>query len=201
MATDIVGKTDVCPKCGTTDRYKDGKCKACGRLRVKNYTEKNKDRVRAYYKEWSRINAEKIKANDRIRSAKYRSENREKRLETCRAYARANPEKVAASKRNWKKNNPEIVRQQHATRRALKESAPVGSMPRGTVKRILGLQKMKCACCHTSLHDGYHVDHIQPLSRGGKHEANNLQALCAPCNLSKHAKDPIDFMQSKGFLL
>jgi hypothetical protein len=29
----------------------------------------------------------------------------------------------------------------------------------------------------------------------------NLQLLCAPCNLSKRAKDPIEFNQSLGLLL
>ena len=30
----------VCPNCEGTDRYKDGKCKACVRLRVKAYNAK-----------------------------------------------------------------------------------------------------------------------------------------------------------------
>jgi hypothetical protein len=29
----------------------------------------------------------------------------------------------------------------------------------------------------------------------------NVQLLCPPCNLKKHAKDPIQFMQERGFLL
>ena len=42
---------------------------------------------------------------------------------------------------------------------------------------------------------------IKPLARGGTNQRTNLQLLCPPCNLSKSAKDPIDFMQSRGFLL
>ena len=30
-----------------------------------------------------------------------------------------------------------------------------------------------------------HVDHIVPVSRGGKTELDNLQTLCEPCNLGK----------------
>jgi hypothetical protein len=33
------------------------------------------------------------------------------------------------------------------------------------------------------------------------HTDFNVQLLCATCNLNKNAKDPIDFMQSRGFLL
>jgi hypothetical protein len=34
-----------------------------------------------------------------------------------------------------------------------------------------------------------HVDHIVPISRGGKTEPKNLQTLCAECNLSKGTKE------------
>ena len=31
----------------------------------------------------------------------------------------------------------------------------------------------------------YHIDHVVPLSRGGKNDLPNLQLLCPPCNLRK----------------
>lgn len=33
-----------------------------------------------------------------------------------------------------------------------------------------------------------HIDHIVPLSRGGKHEIDNLVTACAKCNTTKHNK-------------
>lgn len=38
-------------------------------------------------------------------------------------------------------------------------------------------------------------------SADGSNTDDNIQLLCKTCNLSKGAKHPIDFMQSKGFLL
>lgn len=191
-----------CKTCGSTDRYeRDGKCKACVQRRIKAYREQHKARLNQYNKEWRAANAEKVKEDDRIRNAKYREENPEKRRATVRAYVLANPEKASAQKKRWKVANPEMVRQHNTTRRARKEAASNGQLPRGAIKRILGLQKWKCACCNVSLRGGYHVDHIEPLAKGGEHSPENLQMLCPQCNLSKSAKDPIEYMQSKGFLL
>ncbi|MBU9359553.1 HNH endonuclease [Burkholderia multivorans] len=44
-------------------------------------------------------------------------------------------------------------------------------------------------------------DDIEPLARGGSNDIANIQLLCRTCNLSKHARDPVEFMQSRGFLL
>jgi 5-methylcytosine-specific restriction protein A len=39
-----------------------------------------------------------------------------------------------------------------------------------------------CAACGRPAE---HVDHIQPIARGGTNHPGNLQALCASCNLVK----------------
>lgn len=46
------------------------------------------------------------------------------------------------------------------------------------------------ACGRTYRKDGVklHVDHIHPVSKGGKTEMSNLQTLCQDCNLGKSAK-------------
>ena len=66
---------------------------------------------------------------------------------------------------------------------------------------LLAAQKWKCAACRKSLKDGYHVDHVVPLARGGGNGKSNLQMLCPKCNMTKSARDPVEFMQSLGFLL
>ena len=48
----------------------------------------------------------------------------------------------------------------------------------------------RCQICGATAKDGYklHVDHIIPVSKGGKTEMNNLRTLCERCNTGKGAK-------------
>lgn len=48
----------------------------------------------------------------------------------------------------------------------------------------------KCQICGATSKDGalLHVDHIIPVSKGGKTEMSNLQTLCSRCNLGKSNK-------------
>lgn len=99
--------------------------------------------------------------------------------------------------RIYRKRNPEKIREWSQKR----GSAKTGRLPRGTVARIKGLQRSKCAMCAGCINGGYHVDHIFPLSKGGKHEPHNIQLLCPTCNVRKSAKHPIVFAQQMGKLL
>ncbi len=48
----------------------------------------------------------------------------------------------------------------------------------------------KCQICGSTAKDGVklHVDHIIPVSKGGKTEPKNLRTLCDRCNLGKSDK-------------
>lgn len=105
--------------------------------------------------------------------------------------------KSAEQLRRYRAKNPHIVREWAQNRRNRRR----GRLPYGTIPKIGGLQRWRCAICRCSIKDGYHVDHIVPLSKGGAHEARNIQLLCQPCNSHKWAKDPIDHMQELGRLL
>ena len=99
--------------------------------------------------------------------------------------------------KKYRADNPEKVRE-FRRRRGNKK---IGRLPAGTVKKIGASQKWKCVVCKCSIRNSYHVDHITPLAKGGEHAPPNIQLLCPTCNVRKSAKDPIDFMQSRGYLL
>lgn len=57
-------------------------------------------------------------------------------------------------------------------------------------RRIMERDGYTCRRCGRYMPDGngLHIDHIVPVSKGGKTVPSNLQVLCAKCNLSKGAK-------------
>lgn len=105
--------------------------------------------------------------------------------------------KQAASTREYRKRNPDKVREFTARRAGRK----LGKLPYGTLPKLRRLQGNRCAICRCSIARASHVDHIIPLARGGGHEPSNLQLLCPPCNLAKSDRDPIQHMQALGRLL
>lgn len=162
--------------------------------------------------------------------AKYRAENPEKRIFTTRKYKLLNKESVAQKNANWYQKNKVRVAEYHADfyqknrlmllkkgnewKRAHPENRRAWEAKRRAIKRgtggqfspddlrlLMRLQRNKCAVCRTDISQKSHADHVIPLALGGPSDKTNIQMLCPTCNYQKHAKHPVDFMQSKGFLL
>ena len=104
------------------------------------------------------------------------------------------------NERAWKKANPEKVKVATHARRA-RQLAAEGSHTSDEIKELIRRQKGKCAYCSKSIRNGYHVDHVKPLARGGSNWITNIAVACARCNTSKGATDPIVFAQRLGRLL
>ena len=76
-----------------------------------------------------------------------------------------------------------------------------GFYPKEYPSILYSLQKGRCINCTKPLKNKYHIDHIQPVARGGTNHQWNLQLLCPSCNCRKHAKDPIVWANENGRLL
>jgi hypothetical protein len=175
--------TRFCPKCQTeTERNsKNDRCKPCHREGTAKWRAANPDKAKASSAAWNAANPDLCK--------KYGA-----------SWYAANRETRKLSQAAWAKANPEAQRMYNHNRRARK-LANVGNLSKGLAKKLFKLQKGKCPCCQKPLGDDYHLDHIVPLALGGSNTDDNIQLLRQQCNSQKHAKHPIDFMQSKGFLL
>lgn len=196
-------ETKACSKCGeekaTTEFGKDTRCLDLLRSECKSC-------AKAATAAWRAAHPEKAKAAN----AKWRAANQDKARVANAAWQKANPEKLQSCRAKWRESNPDYCAKYRAAnpeakriidqnRRARKRAAG-GKLSSGLAVRLFDLQKGKCACCKRPLGDDYHLDHIMPIVLGGTNTDDNMQLLRAECNLQKHAKHPVAFMQQRGFL-
>lgn len=176
----------------------------------RKWAKENPDKLKAGYARWYAKNSDKAKANaarwklgnpERVIAliAEWRAKNREKVVSTRERWYAANAEIVKAAVKKWREKHPDAVKVHGQNRRRAVSGR--GKLSIGLSERLLKLQRGKCACCGKPLGDNYHLDHRMPLALGGANEDWNMQLLRDKCNLSKGAKHPVDFMQSRGFLL
>lgn len=165
-------------------------CKSCNAA----YYAANSGRVRARVRAYQNANPER----ERLRGAAWRQKNPEKYRASIDRWEKSHPERLAASQakhhaahpnarrlRNvkWEKANPESVAASKARRRARVLNAPGAGVTaaewRETLAESLGL------CVYCNEHRTLEMEHVDPLSRGGAHEKDNIAAACLPCNRSK----------------
>lgn len=130
----------------------------------------------------------------------YYKANRERFLEKAAEYNRKNKDAYLAKLRKWRKEHPEQVQVWVRNRRA-KLKGLQGSHTHQDILALLKAQGCLCVYCRTDIRHSFQVDHIFPLSKGGRNDKENLQLLCKSCNLRKRARDPIEFAQSLGRLI
>jgi hypothetical protein len=189
--------TRFCPKCQIeTERNTKGDCKPCALVRVKKWVQNNREKHNQKCAKWSKNNPETGKE----RTKRYRENNAEQIKAREKLKRQQNPQKYVQLARNYAKKYPDKVNAKNAQRRAQRK-AQAGIVSKNIIEKLKELQQGKCPCCKKPLGDNYHLDHIVPLALGGKHDDSNLQLLIAHCNQQKYNKHPIDFMQSRGFLL
>jgi 5-methylcytosine-specific restriction endonuclease McrA len=181
-------------------RY-EHECRDCINARDRQFRKDNPELVRAkkrakyaanqsHYQTRGREDYWKRRDKSRARATQRRQEN----LELVRAQDRA----IA---KRWRANHPFESRAWPKKRRAIKRAAKIETITKKQIDDLFAEQRGCCAICKKKLGKKRHIDHIEPLSKGGAHEIKNLQILCPPCNLTKHHADPIVHMQKLGFLL
>ena len=138
--------------------------------------ERNRERDRARKKHPKCRERER----ERKRTPEYRERNRERERERRRTpeYRGRDRNRERARKRTpgYRKRKRERDRERRSTRNLLVS--------------LIVRQGALCALCGNRLPEDaadIHVDHIVPVARGGTSDPENLQAVCADCNLRKGA--------------
>lgn len=161
-----------CPQGHVGQRYtSSGTCVKCAKKQSASRSE--------YYKNRYKEKKPEIKAKNKERYEK----TKEKRIEYNKKWAKENPEKT----RIYKLNNKH-------KRRAI-ESRGISALQ---LKQWVESQKKICHWCETDCSKSFEVDHYYPLSKGGRHECDNLVIACPSCNRTKSNKDPSQFAKEIG---
>lgn len=148
-------------------------CRKCKKIKLLSDFIKDRTRKRGHHP-YCRHCQNKIKNNERAlkRSLKWQKENKEKRAEICS---------------RWNINNPENSRVSRHKRRKLVKNNNDNTINKDS---LLKLSKEICGICNTeldwSIKGSIRLDHILPLSKGGKHSILNVQWTHSYCNLSKN---------------
>ena len=154
--------------------------------RQRRYRERNAEKVRESQQRWLAANPERRREIARA----FYLRNREESMARSIAWRAANLDaarrhRMESHYRNYAKD---IMRM--SARRAHVRAFVV------TDKDVRRLMSQACAECGSSR--SLHVDHIVPLSRGGRHAIGNLQMLCQSCNLSKNNRLTVEWRRHKA---
>jgi len=202
-------KVKACQHCGKEYRPTSNHqkyCKECGlvvkRIRNAEWTEAHPEYSASWREahpeyETNRYAADPEKARARhtksykahpdkakARAAKRRKEAPEKVRGEMAEWIKANPEYGA----NWKKANSDKVAVSNSKRRAAKyANTPLDEMLTSTEwLAILAEHNGHCHYCDKEAR--LTLDHVRPLSKGGKHSKDNVVPACGHCNSSKGNK-------------
>jgi 5-methylcytosine-specific restriction endonuclease McrA len=167
-----------------------------------------KEKQCLYRLQWARENREKRRESERRYALTHPEKMREKVVRHgayVRAWQKAKrercPEEMREKYRRWyyantalsrelkldwvKRNRPAVVAQIER-RRALKNAAPGAGVSREEWQAILDYHGHRCIYCAST--EAVQMDHIDPLSKGGAHDPENVVPACRRCNSSKQNK-------------
>lgn len=164
------------------------RCRACSRAINNAYNARPEVRARRKAQQAARAveksaydaaryqeNKAKVAAHQKVRYAV----TRERILLAVKAWGKKNKGRVGAIKKNYK-----------AKRRAQEASG----LTTASLSAWELAQAKVCHWCACDCDGDHHVDHFIPLSKGGRHEIDNLVIACRLCNLRKNARMPDEFM-------
>lgn len=177
-----------CTQCGNEkneDAYypKKNVCKECYCQNCKEWRQKNKDKTRGYCKEHYWEDPDKA----RKRVLDWQKKNPDTKRESNKKWITNNIEKYKIMVNNWRSKNKELLLKSKRLSNSKRRSASKDKIEIKEWNSVLEFYGNKCLCCgRTDLQ--LTIDHIVPLSKGGKNLVDNVQPLCMPCNSKKGTK-------------
>lgn len=160
-------------------------CTKCGE--IKKLTEFYKD---SRYRSGHRT---QCKACDAIKAKKWKMANSERWDSYMRSWRSQNKEKTTQNLVDWRNQNRKRLHEQLHRRRVRLQKGSIYVISKKDLKR---LYSSKCVSCGSA--ERISLDHIIPISRGGRHSIGNLQPMCPSCNSSKRDKFMVEWRMRRS---
>lgn len=142
-------------------------CRSCCKENMASWYTRNKDKVKKNVKEW------RARFPDKIRKIR-------------REYVKNNPDKIKELNRKWYKDHPEKTRAKNRKYKSRKRGNG-GVITVLQEKELYKFYNFTCLCCERREPEvKMTLDHVLPISKGGKNVIENAQPLCKSCNSRKN---------------
>lgn len=199
--------TKTCSKCGKDKSLEDfslekrnktngrkSYCRDCGNLISKAYRAKDPEKRQAQINKSREKHREAYKETKLVKGKESYAKHKNKINAKKRARRINDP--VWAQKRkeqldNWRAANPDKVKK-HRVRRITNTTLGGNTALESYIEVLLN---DPCSYCGEPSET---IDHIVPLSKGGKHEITNITGACKSCNSAKHNKDLFIFLVERA---
>jgi len=165
---------------GTYEMFKQGKCR-CDNCRFAQQERRRLIKVE-YNREQRRTNPEKHR--QQVRQS--RMNNPEASRSAARAWNIANRERYNANMRAWRANNKDKVAEQNRNIKAKRRNAERRVVTAKDWRRLVDRYRGCCAYCGDATK--LTMEHVVPISRGGRHSIGNLLPVCMTCNTKKNRR-------------
>lgn len=170
------------------------------RAKKREYYLRNAEKIKAAKIAYRKANREKMLAREReayrrhrevirARQAAYYQDNHAAILAQKREYSRRNAERIAAERAEYYRANKEIWQVHNGRRRARKAA---GTLTLDEWRTILDEFDHRCAYCQGQ--GAMEIEHMVPLSRGGRHDKDNIVPACRSCNRRKYDRTIFEFL-------
>ena len=177
---------------GKNKTKKDGhnsECKECVRAYNAEYYKANSDRIKSKVKDYREKNSDVVKQ----RKSRYAKENALAIRKKVAEWQRANPEKRAQNAKAHRQRHPERENAKAAKRRARARKNGVFTFTQKELKKIYS-----SPCFYCGSKKNIELDHILPISKGGRHSIGNAVSACRLCNSQKSNKLLIQWKKERN---
>jgi hypothetical protein len=187
-------------------------CHTCRKLDKKESHIRHKEHNNARSRRWWEENhdhylqsqldyAASHREEARLRAAKWYADNREYALKAAKETRDANPEKFRRKAKDYAAQNPLILNANKRAHKARKRAG--GTHTRIQLMELYGLQDGRCGYCGVPIFwhikGDVHIDHMEPVSRGGSNTIDNICLACMTCNKEKYNRNVSEWVLTRGW--